>query len=305
MTAVCVDVGKTTTRVGVWDDAWASIDRFPTDNIANGSKTEFLTKLEEEIKTAVGSMGIEPRTIDRIAVAAPGPVDRMAESAYFLHDQPLEIEWDTLSSPTHLVNDATSGAVAEHRLGGHDTNDLLYVTISTSIGGGLILNNNVIDGWRGNAGELGHLKLADCNIPCPWCDETGHWMGACSGSQLPTLAKSIADLDISDASELFEKANSGDPDANTVLNRMHSYNAEALTQLTNILNPEVIVLDGGVVLNNEQEIIQGIERYLGPGCVNSNPRVESATLGDNSVLEGLRIICTQSTGIAPVKYGVQ
>lgn len=296
MLIVCVDVGKTTTRVGLYEGGWVTIDRYPTNRIATGTKKEFLAGLKEHIRTAVGSQGFNTDSIDRIAVAAPGPIDSVSETAYFLHDDPIDIESLSMLAPTYLVNDATCGAVAEHRLGNHDADDLLYVTISTSIGAGLVFGNNIVDGWRGNAGEIGHLKLSDCEIPCPWCDETGHWMAACSGDQLPILAKEVADMDISEATELFAAATEGEADALKVLDRMHRYNAEALTQLTNILNPEVVILDGGVVLNNTQEMLQGIRRYFGTECFNSPPRLETATLGDESVLEGLRIICTQRTG---------
>lgn len=300
MMAVCVDVGKTTTRVGVYDEDWIVIERSPTSDIATGTKTEFLTGLEKQIRTSVSSQGIDEESIDRIAVAAPGPIDTVSETAYFLHDEPIGIETLSSLAPTYLMNDATCGAVAEHRLGNHDTDDILYVTISTSIGAGVVLGGEIVQGWRGNAGEVGHLKLTDCEIPCPWCDGIGHWMAACSGSQLPALAKSVADKDISEASELFAAATSGKTDALAVLDRMHAHNAEALTQLINILNPEVVVLDGGVVLNNEQEVLEGINQHFATGCFNSYPHIEIANLGDRSVLEGLRIICTQSTGMTPI-----
>jgi glucokinase len=235
--------------------------------------------------------GYETSEIEAVGLSSPGEVFQETGKAYFPIDGIVSPDTFQRFGDLYVVNDASLGAIGEYVYGNHRTENLIYITISTGIGAGYILDGVLVEGLNGNAGQVGHIKLSDCTVPCQWCDGTGHWM-ACSGQQLPQLARAIANLEISDAKELFARYESGDPAAKKVINKMNSYNAEAITQLVNVLNPEVIVIGGSVALNNPDTVIKGIEANLGPGCMNEVPRVAVSQLGDDIILMGLKAVCT-------------
>lgn len=286
----CVDIGKTTTRIGLFGGQSDCLLRYATDKIASESEGGFLEGVLEILNDVLAEKGREPSDLEAIGLSSPGEIFPDTGEAYFPTEGVVTPDAFRRFGDLYVLNDASLGAIGEYIYGDHRTEDLIYVTISTGIGAGYVLDGVLIEGVNGNAGQVGHIKLSDCTVPCRWCDGTGHWM-VCSGAQLPQLARTVADMAVTDAKELFARYESGDPAAATVIEAMNRYNAEAVTQLVNILNPEVIVLGGNVALSNSETVVKGIEANLGPGCMNEVPRIAVSRLGDDVVLKGLQAVC--------------
>ena len=162
--------------------------------------------------------------------------------------------------PTVAENDASLAAVAEHRLGaarGH--HHAVIVTQGTGVGGGLIVNNALLEGQNGFAGEPGHM-LIDRSGPMCACGTQGCWEAVASGAGLANIARqlvadgggaALVELAGGDPGHIrgehvAEALRSGDPDAASVVDTFSTWVARGLASLINLLDPGIVVLGGGL-----------------------------------------------------------
>lgn len=231
--------------------------------------------------------------IDRVAVAAAGPLDRDRGVFY---PPNIDLEEVQIKRPleafgdVRIVNDCTAAVLGEYYYGDHSVDNLLYVTISSGIGAGLIVDGNLVEGWNGNFGEVGHMQVGEDSRDCG-CGGEDHWEAYCSGNSLPRTAEKTTGEDFRDARQVFEKAGNGDKAAEKTLERMNEINAKAFANLVNLYNPEKIVLGGAVALNHPEEVIEPILPGIKEQIANEAPEVEKCTLEEEAVLHGLRAAC--------------
>jgi glucokinase len=135
-----------------------------------------------------------------------------------------------------LMNDANAGALAEWQFGaGRGYRSMVFLTAVTGIGGGLVLDGRLYEGACGNAGEVGHVRLAP-DGPEGY-GKRGSFEGFCSGGGIARIAD-----EKSSAKELADAARSGDPQAAAVWREVGTHLGEALALLVDVLNPERILL---------------------------------------------------------------
>lgn len=154
----------------------------------------------------------------------------------------------------HVDNDATCAALAEWRLGhGNGIDDFVMVTLGTGIGGGLVAGGVLQRGFNGFAGEIGHMTIDPAGAACV-CGRVGCWETVGSGSALGRLARSAARegrLAVGDPTTVtgevvYELAAGGDAEAVAVIAEWADCVAIGLSNLTNILDPGLFVLGGGL-----------------------------------------------------------
>jgi glucokinase len=183
-----------------------------------------------------------PEGADHVRIAAVQPDDRIDLVG------PLEADFGV---PVVLINDARAGALGEHAYGaGRGYGDMVYVTISTGIGGGVILDGRLLLGRGGNAGEIGHITVETRHGLVCGCGYPNHWEGYCSGRNLPrfyAVERAPGDPEYATAGAIFAGARAGEPAATRFLEAVAVLNARALSTLVVAYEPERIVLDGGVV----------------------------------------------------------
>ncbi len=211
--------------------------------------------------------------VDAIGVGVPGPLDPVKGEVY---NPPNLPGWDTVplckivrerlelseSVPVALVNDANGAALAEFKFGAgahKGIKHLVYFTISTGIGGGVITNGKLLLGASGMAAELGHIVL-DVNGPECGCGGYGHFEALASGTALAKEAArlvedrrdtSIVDMVGGDPSKVtaeivVEAAKAGDSVACQLMEREGLLVAAGVVTAIHVFNPEIIVLGGGV-----------------------------------------------------------
>jgi glucokinase len=158
-------------------------------------------------------------------------------------------------APSVLCNDATAGVIAEHRLGagrGHAT--VIYLTVSTGIGGGIVINGQVHNGAAGNGGELGHITVRRGGRLCS-CGRRGCIEAYASGPSIAARAReallldgnsTLAGLDAPTAADVAAAAAEGDALASRIWAETVDLLGSAVTDLVNVLEPDVVVLGGGV-----------------------------------------------------------
>ncbi len=174
-------------------------------------------------------------------------------------DCPLpEIVQQHLGLPAIIDNDANVGALGEFTFGaGKNSRHIIYYTISTGIGGGIIINGEIYRGGNGYAGELGHVPILRDGPKCD-CGNRGCLEALCSGTAIGRRAKAavkkhprkgIAIARTANpitAKTLFDTARSGDPYAKALVNEICTDLGQGLAMTVNAFAPDVIVIGGGV-----------------------------------------------------------
>lgn len=161
--------------------------------------------------------------------------------------------------PAYLENDANACALAEWRFGaGRGTRDLIFLTFGTGLGAGLILDGRLYAGHNGNAGEVGHIRLASRG-PMGY-GKRGSFEGYCSGGGISRLASLMGGEEMT-TKELSEKARAGDPFARRVFARSGTMLGRGLAILIDAFNPERIVL-GGVFMRAFDLLVPTMEKAL-------------------------------------------
>ena len=206
-------------------------------------------------------------TVEGIGVGAAGACDAVNG---VITSSPNLPEWENIplrdiiqrefDCPVYLQNDATLAALGEHRFGGGKGVDhLVYVSVGTGIGGGIIINGQLYCGASGSAGEFGHMTI-DINGPsCP-CGNTGCWETLASGTALAqeavkrikggqkTNILKFADgkMEMVSARRVHLAAQKGDRLANDLISQIGYYLGVGLVNLVNIFNPQLILIGGGL-----------------------------------------------------------
>lgn len=215
---------------------------------------------------------------------------------------------DRFGIPAVMGNDGDVAALGEHRLGaGRGTRDMIYLTVSTGIGGGVILDGKLRRGAHGACGEIGHIRIAREGPPCP-CGGTGCLESLCSGTAMGRMARELAgsrpercramlaavggDVSRIDAAVLFAAAAAGDEGPAELLAGRLDDLARGLVGVANALDPEVIVLGGGVSRAGAallDPLRRRMREWAMPGIA-EGVRIEAAELGEMSVLQGAAVL---------------
>ncbi len=282
--------------------------------------------LAERVAETAGRLAMEAGgTVVAAGVAAAGTVnDRegtILESPNLpqFQDTPLgQIIGSALGVPVSLENDANAAAVGEHALGaGRGSRDMVYLTVSTGIGGGVIASGRLYRGALGGAGEFGHTVIvAGRTAPCR-CGRAGCWEALSSGT---AVAREVRDRLLAGESsrilelvggtpgrvtarEVFAAAEAGDALANEVLDQASEYLGVGFANVLNILNPERVVIGGGMSRHWDRYIEPAIHVAkqrafrLHSGAVEFRP----AQLGDDNGLRGALVFAREALSSARPK----
>jgi glucokinase len=221
----------------------------------------------DSIKQTIDRAGIKAAELDAICIGAPGlsnPETGVVFTSPNLPkwaDVPLKnIIEDKTGIKTFLINDANAAAIGEMYFGAaRGARNFVYVTISTGIGGGIVIDGEIYAGSLGTAGEIGHMTI-DTNGPNCNCGNTGCWETLASGTALAREAKrrieegartlileyAGGNIEKVNAEIVHKAAQQGDTLANELIAQTSYYIGVGLTNLINIFNPELIVIGGGL-----------------------------------------------------------
>lgn len=247
--------------------------------------------------------------ISAVGIGAPGPsnpktgVLSTSPNLPGWQDVPItDILEDLFGKQAFLINDANAAALAEHRFGaGQGTHNLVYITVSTGIGGGIIINDDLYTGAIGTAAELGHMTINDKGPKCN-CGNTGCWETLASGTALAreareriergekTLMRDLVsgDLQQLSAETVQQAAEQGDDLAGKIIGLTAYYFGVGLANVINIFNPEMIVIGGGVSNMGSMLLDPAFEtaRKRAYRVAYEAVRFESPRLGKNSGILG-------------------
>jgi glucokinase len=233
-----------------------------------------------------------------LGIASPGAVDAIngvvpgAPQLPGWRDVPIvEMMAERLGMPVWLENDANAAALGENRYGaGKGTKNMLYMTVSTGVGGGIIIDGDLYRGTRGAAGELGHVIIDYDGPPCG-CGGNGCLESLISGTAIaregerlidegkaPELTKLRAVEGAVTAEMMSRAVKAGDEAVAEYAGRVGMFLGVALASYVNIFNPSAIVIGGGVS--------QSADRFMDQAVATMKQRAMRAPLEDVTVKLG-------------------
>ncbi len=308
---VGLDLGGTKILSVCLDPSLSVVGRDYRETGAEDGPDAVIARMVESARAAA-----DGRELRAIGVSAPGPLDigrgivTEAPNLPGWINIPLQQRIrETSGLPAWIENDANAGAVAEQRVGaGRGSNHMVLVAVGTGVGGGLILNGNLYHGASGGAGEVGHMTVDPGGAICG-CGRVGCLEAVAAGRTLDAAAREIAaaepegvlariarsEAEEPNARMLDLAAADGDPAAIAALTRAGGYLGAGLTNLTNLLNPDIIVI-GGSVRKSQIYVRSAIEVLDRDAFAQhrADVRIVEAELGDEAPAIGAALIAIEN-----------
>ncbi|MFA5925945.1 MAG: ROK family protein [Parcubacteria group bacterium] len=296
--AIAVDIGGTNLRTAIVDEKGKIIAKTVTKTIQKGKNGQVVA---EQVILEIKKLILRAELLERvkgIGVSFAGPIDYKRGSgvnppnmnfSYVPLVGPLK---KLFKLPIMMINDCNAGALGEKYFGsGKKFSNLVYVTISSGIGGGAIINGNLLLGKGGNASEVGHMTVeTQYNLLCTCKKGRGHWEAYASGNNMPKFFKIWAKKNnleaelLSEAKDIFEAAERKDGIALKFMDELGKINGRGFSNVIAAYDPELIVLSGALALNNGNLMLKyaknNIDNFLG------TPEIKISSLGENAPFLG-------------------
>ena len=294
-----VDLGGTTVKLAYFNEQGELLHKWeiPTDTSDGGSR--ILPDIAAAIDGYLQAQQIQKDSILGIGIGVPGPV-----SGKGVVNKCVNLGWDVFNIADELSrltglrvkagNDANVAALGEYwKGGGAGCENMIMATLGTGVGGGIVIDGRVLHGTHGAGGEIGHTVLNRDETERCGCGKQGCAEQYCSATGLSTLAKrqlaassapsSLRALEKIMAKDVFDAAAAGDCLAQAALEQYYAYLGEFLANLCGIIDPEVVVLGGGVCKAG-QVLLDGIAPHFRKYAfhVTADVRFTIAQLGNDA-----------------------
>lgn len=302
--AIAVDIGGTNLRVAIVSNEGRIIRRSITKTIKKGKSGEAVAEqvIGEIIKIGGIGEGRNWKKYKGIGVSIAGPINYQKGGSvnppnmnfkFVPVVSPLEREFGL---PVFMVNDCNAGVVGEKCFGaGKKSENLVYITVSSGVGGGAIVNGNLLLGKDGNAVEIGHMIVdTEYSLLCSCKKGRGHWEAYTSGNNIPKFFQAWArkkNLDFrspNSTKEIFEAAKRKEKIALEFVKELGRINGRGISNVIAAYDPELIVLGGAVALNNFSWLmryaIPNLDKFL------KKPKIVKSSLGESAPLMGAAAI---------------
>ena len=301
-----VDIGGTSVKIGLFETTGELLDKWEVKTRKENGGAAILPDVAASIRAKVTERGLNLREdIEGVGMGVPGPVlpDGYVEVCVNLGWRDVNPQ-EQLSSlldgiPVKSGNDANVAALGEMwQGGGKGYRDLIMITLGTGVGGGVILDQKIVAGRHGLAGEIGHVHVRDdewehCNCGGVGCVEQ---IGSATGiarearrkmaaSEAPSALRQFGDNVT--AKNVLDAAKAGDALALEVMENVGHYLGLALASAAMIVDPEIFVIGGGVSKAG-QFLIDIIEKYYEhfTPISKNKAKLGLATLGNDAGIYG-------------------
>lgn len=312
-----IDLGGTTIKFGILtlegevQEKWA----IETNTLENGR--HIVSDIVESLKHRLSLYGLTKDDFLGIGMGSPGAVDRTSKTV----TGAFNLNWaDTqevgsviekeVGIPFFIDNDANVAALGERWVGaGANNPDVVFVTLGTGVGGGVIADGNLIHGVAGAGGEIGHMIVDPENGFTCTCGNKGCLETVASATGVVRVARQLAEqyegssaikaaIDNGDtvtSKDFFIAAEDGDKFANSVVERVSRYLGLAAANISNILNPDSVVIGGGVSAAGEF-LRSRVEKYFVTFAfpqVKKSTKIKIAELGNDAGIIGAASLANQ------------
>ena len=269
---VGVDLGGTKLAVGVVDSGGKIVGESVTYDHKGLAEEEVLDRVERNIDAALAASGAGRADVKGVGILFPGHI-RWPEGLTLTTSNllgfklfPLRARMEArLGIPCLADNDCNAHALGEYRYGaGRGSQHMVFMTVSTGVGGGIVIDGKLYRGMTGTAGEFGHMIVDATGAQSCTCGNRGCLMGAASGIRIPEVARraagrlassgacadlpsGCADFGALDGIAISAGCSEGNELCRAVVEEFARYVGIGMYNIFQILNPEVIVLGGGLL----------------------------------------------------------
>ncbi|MBR1931601.1 MAG: ROK family glucokinase [Lachnospiraceae bacterium] len=298
-----VDIGGTTVKLGLFDKGGYALDKWEIPTVTDNEGAAILPDVAESIKQKMEERGIDMEDVSGIGVGAPGAVDHNGT----LVSGAVNLGWGVfnipkvlngyLDLPVKAANDANAAAFGEMwQGGGKGYSNMVAVTLGTGVGGGIIVDGNIVIGANGAGGEIGHIHIEDHEEETCGCKNKGCLEQYTSATGIVRLTKRrlakddtpsiLRDTEIT-AKNVFDAVKAGDALAIEVAEQFGDYLGKGLAAVAGVVNPEIFVIGGGVSKAGEillKYVEPAFQKYAFVAC--KNTKFALATLGNDAGIYG-------------------
>ena len=298
-----VDLGGTTVKLAYFDEIGTLLEKWEIPTVTDNGGSQILPDIAASIADYLQKNKIARQSVLGIGIGVPGPVcpDGKVNKCINLGWGVVNIEKELSALTGCFVkagNDATLAALGEcWKGGGQGCKNMVFATLGTGVGGGIVIDGNVVAGAHGAAGEIGHMVLNRKETEACSCGKYGCVEQYCSATGIVRMAKqqlaksdkesSLRTIETLTCKDVFDAAKEQDCVAVEVLEQVYAYMGEFLANICNVVDPEAVVLGGGVSKAG-QPLLDGICRHFGKyvfHAVNS-VRFSLAMLGNDAGVYG-------------------
>ncbi|MBT2721140.1 ROK family glucokinase [Bacillus sp. ISL-46] len=315
-----IDLGGTTVKFAILTEEGEIQQKWSIETDIQNEGKNIVPNIIESINHRLNLYGLSADEFLGIGMGSPGTVDRERGTvigAYNLNWSTLQPVRNQIEEGTgisfYINNDANVAALGERWKGaGEDGADVVFVTLGTGVGGGIIADGNLIHGKVGAAGEIGHIIVEPNGYQCT-CGNEGCLETVASATGVVRLARDMSER-FSGESELkwliddgqevtaktvFDQAKRGDKLAAIVVDKFYYYLGLACGNIANILNPETIVIGGGVSAAGDM-LLKGVEEYFHKFAfptVRTSTKLKLAQLGNDAGVIGAASLVKKSINL--------
>ena len=294
-----VDLGGTTVKIAYFDENGTMLSKWEIPTVTAGGGQQILPDIAASIAGYMEENRISKDAIIGIGIGVPGPVDGEG-----VVNKCVNLGWgvfniaDALSQltgfPVKAGNDANVAALGEFwKGGGQGCKNMVFVTLGTGVGGGIVINGQLLHGAHGAGAEIGHLVLNREETEQCGCGKRGCVEQYCSATGIVRMAykhlaatdafSSLRILEAITCKDIFDAGKAGDAVALEILNSYYALLGEFLADLCCVVNPEAVVLGGGVSKAGNV-LLDGTRPYFDKYVFHaaSNVRFALASLGNDA-----------------------
>ncbi len=294
-----VDLGGTTVKIAYFDETGNMLSKWEIPTRTENGGCYILPDIAASIQEYMARCSIDRESLIGIGIGVPGPVNHQG-----IVNKCVNLGWgnvniaQTLGALTNLPvkagNDANVAALGEcWKGGGQGCENMVFATLGTGVGGGIVVGGNVIHGTHGAGGEIGHITLnPEETDPCG-CGKHGCVEQYCSATGIVRMTQkflatfqvpsSLRQLDAITCKDVFDACAAGDDAAKAILHQVYDYMGKFLADICCVVDPEAVVLGGGVSKAGKP-LLEGahkaFEKYAFHACRDIEFRL--ATLGNDA-----------------------
>lgn len=304
-----IDLGGTTTKLAILTGEGEIQQKWGIQTDIQNEGENIISNIIDSINQRLNFCGLSADDFLGIGMGSPGTVNRNKGTVIGAYNlgwstaQPVKelIESGT-GIPFYIDNDANVAALGEAWKGaGEGGTNVVFVTLGTGVGGGVIAEGNLLHGKVGAAGEIGHIVVDPNGYQCT-CGNQGCLETVASATGIVRIARDLSEQFVGESGlmclinegqevtskTIFELAKSGDRLASVVVDKFYFYLGLACANIANVLNPESVVIGGGVSAAGDM-LLNGVEknfkRYAFPQ-VRTSTKIKLALLGNDAGVIG-------------------
>ena len=294
-----IDLGGTTVKIAYFDETGTMLEKWEIPTVTAGGGVQILPDIAASIRAFIDAHSINETSILGLGIGVPGPVN-----AKGIVNKCVNLGWGVYNISEELTrltgfpvkagNDANVAALGEFwKGGGQGCENMIFATLGTGVGGGIVQEGKLIHGVHGCGGEIGHMVINKKETARCGCGKFGCVEQYCSATGVVRIAEAkLATSDMGSAlrdifpltcKDVFDAANEGDALAAEILEQVYDYLGEFLANLCAVLDPEAVVLGGGVSKAG-LPLLDGARRYFNKYAFHGTKgvRFELASLGNDA-----------------------